>query len=126
MKKRFTAAAFSAFILLFSAAALADTKDFFEKELQNTLNVKDVTEIVEAWVQDFGGTMTDVQAVAFMKEITEEMLKSSDEEIAATIGDVVNEDPSVRLLVKHLGVRRVVKFWWECADYYEKEVIAKR
>ena len=126
MKRNFFAAVLSALFLLVSSAALADTKDFFEKELQNTLNVKDVTEIVESWVTDFGGTMNDVQAVAFMKEVTEELLKSSDEEIMKSIGDVVNEDPSVRLLVKHVGVRRVVKFWWECADYYEKEVIAKR
>ena len=126
MKRNFVAAVLSALLLLASSVALADTKDFFEKELQNTLNVNDVTEIVDSWVTDFGGTMTDVQAVAFMKEVTEEMLKSSDEDIAEAIGDVINEDPSVRLLVKYVGVRRVVKFWWECADYYEKEVIAKR
>ena len=126
MKRNFVAVVFSALLLLVSSAALADTADFFEKELQNTLNVKDVTEIVDTWVQDFDGAMTDVQAVAFMKEATEELLKSSDEDIAKAIGGVVNEDPAVRLLVRHVGVRRVVKFWWECADYYEKEVIAKR
>jgi len=126
VERNFVAVVLTALLLLLSPAALADTEDFFEQELQKTLNVKDVTEIVDSWVQDFGGAMNNVQAVAFMKDATEELLKSSDDDIAKAIGGVINEDPAMRLMVKRIGVRRVVKFWWECADYYEKEVIAKR
>jgi len=99
----------------------ADIRDIAEKQLQKTLNPKEVTEIVTAWAKDLG-SISLFDAAMYMKVFTTALLEMPDEKIAEVIADAVESDFRMSFFAKQIGARRFVKYWWEIADYYEKEV----
>jgi len=104
---------------LIAASAKADSRDILEKQIQESFNPKTATVIVADWAKGLGNIPL-IDAAKTMKEFAEELLEMSDEEIKETIGEAIEKDVQASSMVKQVGMRRLVKFWWEMADYYEK------
>jgi len=113
----------SAWLVLAESPAFvhADSREFVEKQMRDSLNPEDVTEVVKSWSKDLGN-MPLIDAAKYMKEFAESLLEMPDEAIRDTIGEAVESNGQARFMVKQIGVRRLVEYWREVADYYIQEI----